>query len=110
MEKNKNDRINIKFIGIIFIFIVLSLMITFLISNKKGIVNGIVLPNEINSKEIVIKYSNGIYCVPNKGVAYFEKDNVPIGAILMKPIPDYTNGEYPLRLNVNFFKMMGCVK
>jgi hypothetical protein len=61
------------------------------------------------NQKTIYKYPTGYYCVPNKGVAYFEKDEVPSGAILIKPNPDYTNGEYTKRLNLNFFKAMGCL-
>jgi hypothetical protein len=65
-----------------------------------------VLPNS----KTIYKYSSGYYCVPRQGIGYFESNQVPTGAILVKPNPDVTNGIYTQSLDVNFFKMVGCVR
>jgi len=61
-------------------------------------------------KEIKYKYPDGFYCVPRQGITYFESNQVPVGAILVKSNPDITNGGYTKNLDMNFFKMMGCAK
>ena len=73
----------------------------------------------INGKELIynrpieshsFQNPNGYYCVIHKGVGYFDADNVPKGAILIKPEPDYTGGDAIKYANINFLRMAGCVK
>jgi hypothetical protein len=81
----------------------------FIIFGFLFLVSGILI-FAIPQSKTIYSYPAGYYCVPQRGIGYFETNQVPSGAVLIKANPDVTQGQYTNSLDVNFFKMMGCVK
>lgn len=94
MEKNKKHP-SVVILGVLFcVFLVSALIIISLPKQEAK-----TFPNP-----------DGYYCVIKQGIGYFNSEDVPKGAILVKPNPDYTGGDSIKYANINFLKMVGCIK